>query len=74
MFHLVSRPLSRAIPRTSFLPRAMASSAAPTFKPFNLALIQLGQVGADKDGASFLARLVSLSEHSRAHISKSQTC
>ncbi|KAI0713335.1 carbon-nitrogen hydrolase [Earliella scabrosa] len=27
----------------------MSSSAPPTFKPFNLALIQLGQVGPDKD-------------------------
>lgn len=26
------------------------SSQAPTFKPFNLALVQLGQVGADKAG------------------------
>ena len=28
--------------------RTMSSSAAPTFKKFNIALIQLGQVGADK--------------------------
>ena len=27
-----------------------AMSSAPALKPFNLALIQLGQVGPDKDG------------------------
>lgn len=30
------------------LSRNMTTSTAPTFKPFNLALIQLGGVGSDK--------------------------
>ncbi len=29
----------------------MSTTTAPTFKPFNLALIQLGGVGAEKAGA-----------------------
>lgn len=36
--------------RRSPLSRAFTMSAAPTFKPFTLALVQLGQVGADKSG------------------------
>ncbi|THH20930.1 hypothetical protein EW146_g499 [Bondarzewia mesenterica] len=44
--------LTRRIHRSSLshLSRSLAymSSPAPTFKPFNLALIQLGQIGADK--------------------------
>ncbi|KAI0807029.1 carbon-nitrogen hydrolase [Fomes fomentarius] len=50
MLRILSHSLSRLSPRTStFLPRTMSSAAAPTFKPFNLALIQLGHVGPDKD-------------------------
>lgn len=44
---------SPAIFARSFASRRLASMStippAPTFKPFNLALIQLGQVGADKN-------------------------
>ena len=47
MLRFLSRSLSS---RSSHLSRTMSSSAPPTFKPFNLALIQLGQVGPDKDG------------------------
>lgn len=37
-----------------FYPSAIRlMSSAPTFKPFNLALIQLGQIGADKSGALY---------------------
>ena len=39
----------RAFHSLSFASRAMSHLAsAPTFKPFNLALIQLGGVGSDK--------------------------
>jgi hypothetical protein len=34
--------------------RAFTMGAAPTFKPFTLALIQLGQIGADKSGRVIL--------------------
>lgn len=34
--------------RTPLLSRAM--SVAPTFKPFTLALVQLGGIGSDKNG------------------------
>lgn len=30
--------------------RVFSMSAAPTFKPFTLALVQLGQIGSDKAG------------------------
>ena len=54
MLRLLAHSLSglRSIPRTSSLLRAMSSAAPPPFKPFNLALIQLGQVGTDKQGTS----------------------
>ena len=38
--------------RRPFSSRAFTMAAAPTFKAFTLAMIQLGQVGADKSGES----------------------
>lgn len=35
--------------------RFTMATAEPTFKPFTLALVQLGQVGGDKAGASLIA-------------------
>ena len=49
MFALLSRSLFSSLSRTASLSRPMSSASAPAFKPFNLALIQLGQVGSDKD-------------------------
>ena len=51
MLPLLTRHLSRSLRSSPALFRPM-SSAAPTFRPFNVALIQLGQVGPDKDGTS----------------------
>ena len=50
MLRLLSRSLPRPHPPSFFLTRAMSS--VPHFKPFNLALIQLGHLGKDKDGLS----------------------
>ncbi|TFY50322.1 hypothetical protein EVJ58_g11098 [Rhodofomes roseus] len=44
----LSRLASRVPALTATARRAMSSAAPPEFRPFNLALIQLGQVGADK--------------------------
>jgi len=46
--HSIARTLSRAMSSSSNISSASPQSPAPTFKPFTLALIQLGQVGSDK--------------------------
>ncbi|KAI1790701.1 carbon-nitrogen hydrolase [Ganoderma leucocontextum] len=62
MLRLLSRTLPPSSPRSFFLPRPMSS--APQFRPFNLALIQLGRLGKDTDAnlthaGDMIARAVS---------------
>ena len=75
MLRLVAQALSRSSIRATPTSRTMSSTAAPTFKPFNLALIQLGGVGADKAGACTSLRAHFHAMHTRSHgSSEPQTC
>jgi hypothetical protein len=48
----ISRHLYRVLPQATIASLRTMSSQPPTFKPFNLALVQLGQITADKAGQS----------------------